>query len=98
MVAHTFIPSTGGTHLYSQHLGGRGRGRWSSECEASLVCRVSSRMASATQRDLVSKKNKRKEKQENKRQQKESELLVGRKEVTLWFAQTTTKNACSLIS
>jgi hypothetical protein len=55
-------------------------------------------MASATQRDLVSKKNKRKEKQENKRQQKESELLVGRKEVTLWFAQTTTKNACSLIS
>jgi hypothetical protein len=32
-------PGGGGTHLYSQHLGGRGR--WISEFEASLVFRMS---------------------------------------------------------
>jgi hypothetical protein len=39
----------------SQHLGGRGR--WISEFEASLVFRVSSRTARATQRNPVLKKN-----------------------------------------
>jgi hypothetical protein len=34
-----------------------GRGRWISEFEASLVYRVSSRIARATQRNPVSKKN-----------------------------------------
>jgi hypothetical protein len=38
----------------SQHLGGRGR--WTSEFEASLVYKVSSRTARATQRNPVSKK------------------------------------------
>jgi hypothetical protein len=37
-------------------LGGRGRGRWISEFEASLVYRVSSRTARAIQRNPVSKK------------------------------------------
>jgi hypothetical protein len=41
-----------------------GRGRWISEFEASLVYRVSSRTARATQRNPVSKnKNKTKQKQ-----------------------------------
>ena len=39
-----------------------GRGRWISEFEASLVYRVSSRTARATQRDPVSKKNGKKKK------------------------------------
>jgi hypothetical protein len=47
----------------SQHLGGRGR--WISEFEASLVYRVSSRTARATQRNPVSKK-KKKQKQKTK--------------------------------
>jgi uncharacterized protein (DUF2252 family) len=42
------------------HLGGRGR--WISEFEASLVYRVSSRTARATQRNPVSKKQKQKTK------------------------------------
>jgi hypothetical protein len=37
-----------------------GRGRWISEFEASLVYRVSSRSARATQRNPVSKKKKKK--------------------------------------
>jgi hypothetical protein len=44
----------------SQHLGGRGRRI--SEFEASLVYRVSSRTARATQRDPVSKKQTKKKK------------------------------------
>ena len=48
-----------GVHLLSQHSGGRGR--QISEFEASLVYRVSSRTARATQRNPVSKnKNKKK--------------------------------------
>jgi hypothetical protein len=39
-----------------------GRGRWISEFEASLVYRVSSRIARATQRNPVSKKKKNKKK------------------------------------
>jgi hypothetical protein len=45
-----------------------GRGRWFSEFEASLVYRVSSRTARATQRNPVSKK---KPKQTNKPTKKE---------------------------
>jgi hypothetical protein len=54
----------GGTRLYSQYLGGRGRGKgkWISEFEASLVYRVSSRTARATQRNPVSKKERKKKK------------------------------------
>jgi hypothetical protein len=49
-------------------LGGRGRGRQISEFEASLVYRVSSRTARATQRNPVSKKqtNNQTNKQTNK--------------------------------
>jgi hypothetical protein len=43
VVAHTFNPSSGG------------RGRWISELEASLVYRVSSRVARATQRNKQTK-------------------------------------------
>ena len=46
----------GGTCLKSQHLGGRGR--QVSEFEASLVYRVNSRIAKATQRNPVSKEKK----------------------------------------
>jgi hypothetical protein len=46
-----------------------GRGRWISEFEASLVYRVSSRTAKATQRNPVSKKpKKQKTKNKNKKQ------------------------------
>jgi hypothetical protein len=40
------------------------RGRWISEFEASLVYRVSSRIARATQRNPVSKNQKKKKKKE----------------------------------
>jgi hypothetical protein len=50
----------GGSRLLSQHLGGRGRRI--SEFEASLVYRVSSRTARATQRNPVSKNQKRRKK------------------------------------
>jgi hypothetical protein len=46
-----------------------GRGRWISEFEASLVYRVSSRTARATQRNPVSKTNK----QTNKKQKQKKE-------------------------
>jgi hypothetical protein len=55
MVAHAFNPSTGG-----------GRGRWISEFEASLVYKVSSRTARATQRNSVSNKQTNKTRQINK--------------------------------
>ena len=45
---------SGGPCLKSQHLGGRGR--WIFEFEASLVYRVSSRTARATQRNPLSKR------------------------------------------
>jgi hypothetical protein len=44
-----------------------GRGRWISEFEASLVYRVSSRTARATQRNPVSKKKKKKRKKKEKK-------------------------------
>jgi hypothetical protein len=55
----------GGTRLYSQHWGGRDRRI--SEFETGLVYKVSSRTARATQRNPVSKTNKSKNKQTNKR-------------------------------
>ena len=54
----TTEPSSGGTRLYSQHSGGRGRRI--SEFEASLVYKVNSKTARATQRNPVSKKPKKK--------------------------------------
>jgi hypothetical protein len=46
-----------------------GRGRWISEFKASLVYRVSSRTARATERNPVSK-NKQKQKQNNNKKRK----------------------------
>jgi hypothetical protein len=48
----------------------RGRGRWISELEASLVYKVSARTAMATQRNPVSEKKKKKEKQNKTKQNK----------------------------
>jgi hypothetical protein len=52
-----------------------GRDRWISEFEASLVYRVSSRTARATQRNPVSKnkQNKTKEKKEERERERETE-------------------------
>jgi hypothetical protein len=47
-----------------------GRGRWISEFETSLVYRVSSRTARATQRTPVSKKEKRRKKKKRKKKTK----------------------------
>jgi hypothetical protein len=44
-----------------------GRGRWISEFEASLVYRVSSRTARATQKNPVSKKKKKKKKRKKRK-------------------------------
>jgi hypothetical protein len=68
-------PGSGGTRLLSQHLGDRGR--WMSEFEASLVYRVRSRTARATQRNPVSKtktttKNKTKQQQQQQNKTKKS--------------------------
>jgi hypothetical protein len=49
-----------------------GRDRRISEFEASLVYRVSSRIARATQRNPVSKKQKQKQKPKNKKQTKQN--------------------------
>jgi hypothetical protein len=48
-----------------------GRGRWISEFEASLVYRVSSRIARATQRNPVLKNNKKQKNKKQQQQQKE---------------------------
>jgi hypothetical protein len=58
-----------------------GRGRWISEFEASLVYRVSSRIAKATQRNPVSKP-KQKNKQTNK--QKTAQWLAYTFNFTAW--------------
>jgi hypothetical protein len=63
MAGQTKWQGSGGTCLSSQHLGGRGR--LISEFEASLVYRVSSRTAKATQRNLVSKNQTKTNKQKN---------------------------------
>jgi hypothetical protein len=59
-----------------------GRGRWISEFKASLVYRVSSRPARATQRNPVSKKKKNinKKQQPKKKKKKKTKRL----EVSVW--------------
>jgi hypothetical protein len=69
VVAHTF-----------KHLGGRGR--WISEFKASLVYKVSSRTARATQRNSVSKKKKKERKKEKEKEKKERKKE--RKKVIKW--------------
>jgi hypothetical protein len=53
-----------------------GRGRWISEFEASLIYRVSSRTARATQRNPISKNQKRKEKKRKEKKRKEKKKCV----------------------
>jgi hypothetical protein len=55
-------PGSGGTRLLSQHLGDRSR--WMSEFEASLVYRMSSRTARATQRNLSQKQKQQQQQQQ----------------------------------
>jgi hypothetical protein len=50
-----------------------GRGRWISEFEASLVYRVSSRTARATQRNPVSKRKEKKRKEKKRKEKKRKE-------------------------
>jgi hypothetical protein len=54
-----------------------GRGRWISEFEASLVYRVSSRTARATQRSPVSKNKQKKTKQNKTKKKKRKEKKPG---------------------
>jgi hypothetical protein len=70
----TSKPGSGGTHHYTQHL--RGRGRQISEFEASLVYRVSSRIARATQRNPVLKNQKGKRKRKKTSQKEHGFLSV----------------------
>jgi hypothetical protein len=56
-----------------------GRGRQISEFEASLVYRVSSRTARATQRNPVSKKQKQKQKTKNPKKKKKKKRKKERK-------------------
>ena len=55
----------GGTHLWSQHLGGRGR--WISEFEASLVYKVSFRTTRATEKPCLEKPKKQNKTKQNKK-------------------------------
>jgi hypothetical protein len=68
-----YVLGSGVAHLKSQHL--RGRGRWISEFEASLVYRVSSRTARATQRNPVSKNQKKKKERKKQNKTKKGRLL-----------------------
>jgi hypothetical protein len=68
-----WLPGSGGTCLYSQHLGGRGR--QISEFKASLVYRVSSRAARTTQRNPVLKKTNKTNKQTKKKGKEKSKLF-----------------------
>jgi hypothetical protein len=66
VVAHAFNPSTR-----------EARGRQISEFEASLVYRVSSRTAKATQRNPVSKKQKTKNQKKKKKPKKKKKFCKG---------------------
>jgi hypothetical protein len=55
-----------------------GRGRQISEFEASLVSKVSSRTARATQRNPVSKNQKKKKKAKEKRKKKKLDFNINR--------------------
>jgi hypothetical protein len=58
-------------------LGGRGRGRWISEFEVSLVSKVSSRTARATQRiPVLKKKEKKKKKKKKKRKERKKKKEI----------------------
>jgi hypothetical protein len=55
-------------------VGGRGRGKWNTELEASLVYRVSSRTSRAIQRNPVSERKKKRERErERERERKRGE-------------------------
>jgi hypothetical protein len=56
-----------------------GRGKQISEIKASLVYKVSSRTARATQRNLVSKnqRGEKKKRKKNRKQKKENILMIG---------------------
>jgi hypothetical protein len=60
--------------MQSQHS--RGRGRWISEFEASLVYKVSSRTARAIKRNPVSKNQKKKKKKKKRTHAKEFDSVV----------------------
>jgi hypothetical protein len=62
-----WLPGSGGSCLYYQHLGDRGR--LISKFEVNLVYKVSSRTARATQRNPVSKnKNKKTKRRKEKKE------------------------------
>ena len=65
------MAGSGGTHLRSQHLGGRGR--QISEFLASLIFRVSSRTARALYRNLVSKNQKKKKTNQKQKQNQKTQ-------------------------
>jgi hypothetical protein len=72
-----------------------GRGKWISEFEASLVYKVSSRTAKATQRNPVSKKQKTKNKkpQKTKNKNKNKKTIMAKKQVgeeRVYLAYTST--------
>jgi hypothetical protein len=58
------LQDSGGAHLYSQHMGGKGR--QISEFEVSLVYRVNSKTARTIQRNPVSENQKEKGKRKEK--------------------------------
>jgi ribosomal protein L12E/L44/L45/RPP1/RPP2 len=63
----------------------RGRGRRISEFKASLVYRVSSRVAGATQRNPVLKNQKKKKKKEEKEEEEEEEKEEEEEEEDMFF-------------
>jgi hypothetical protein len=62
-----------------------GRGRWISEFEVSLVYRVSSRTATATQRNPTLKSQKKKKKNQTQKQQQKKPNKTKQKNQTLIF-------------
>jgi hypothetical protein len=82
-VKNELVAGRGGARLWSQHSGGRGRRI--SEFEGSLVYRVSSRTARATQRNPVSKKqNKTKTNKQTKSWLYEIKFILMPWNVLLW--------------
>jgi hypothetical protein len=73
-----------------------GRGRWISEFEASLVYRVSSRTARATQRNPVSKKPKNPKTQNTKKPKKKKPNKKTNKQ-TNKQTKKTTKPQCFIV-
>jgi hypothetical protein len=69
-----------------------GRGRRISEFEASLVYKVSSRTARATQKNPVSKKTKNKKKQKQKKKKKKKRKhkvhLFGKKKMSTFYGMS----------